>query len=231
MMMLGRFSFFFWFTLLLLVHEFGHTFVAYLYRWKITSITIYPFGGMTRFSEQLNRPIVEEFLILIAGPIAQQLGYFLFSFLGAPSIALIHYALLCFNLLPIVPLDGSKLVEIILQLFVPYRSSKYGVFFVSFVMGSILWYVSLFFHNLLGIVLCSYLTVQIVTYFRNIDRTTLKFLLERYLYSYHFRKKQVINGGDIRKMYRERSHIFYIDQTYYTEREILRKTFDLSRSL
>lgn len=231
MMLLGRFSLFFWFTLLLLIHEFGHAFVAYLYHWKIHSISIYPFGGMTTFSEQLNRPIAEEFFILVAGPIAQQLGYLFLSSWMSDSIIYIHYALLFFNLLPIVPLDGSKLAELILQRFFPYRLSKYSVFIISFIMGCILWGVSLFFHNLLGIILCSYLTIQLVVYFRNIDKTTLKFLLERYLYSYHFRKRQVIYGENIKKLYRERSHIFYIDKTYYTEREILRKTFDLSRSL
>ena len=88
---------------ILLFHELGHILMALILKWKIKRIIILPLGCMTEFNEKLNKPILEELLILISGPIFQLI---LYIFYKTPY----HYPLLFLNLLPIYPLDGSKFI-------------------------------------------------------------------------------------------------------------------------
>ena len=108
----GQFRLFSLFTLILIIHELGHLLGALFYHWRIKEVILLPFGGITIFEEHLNKPIWEEFIILILGPTFQILFAFLFPKIYSvpPMFYFYHYALLLFNLLPIYPLDGSKIV-------------------------------------------------------------------------------------------------------------------------
>ena len=108
--------------IIITVHELGHYLVACYYKWKIKEITFYPYGGLIVFDEFLNKPLFEELVILLGGPFFQILNYFLVFFLFKNNFLLLntwnlyynyHYYLLFFNLLPIYPLDGFKLFNIL----------------------------------------------------------------------------------------------------------------------
>ena len=70
----GNFKDFTLITLIIIIHELGHISAAIYYKWNIEKIIILPFGGITIFNEYLNRPIKEELIIALAGPIS---NYFL----------------------------------------------------------------------------------------------------------------------------------------------------------
>ena len=53
-----------------------------------------------------------------------------------------------------------------------------------------------------------------------------KFLLERFLYCFSFRKTKIIQGDDTTMMKRDHKHLFYFAHSYHTEQEILRRMFD-----
>lgn len=81
--------------------------------------------------EHGNRPISEEALVVLAGPFQHVLLFILLMqwghlFLPASVIEIaLHFnaVIFFFNLLPIWPLDGGKLVSLILSSFLPYRKS------------------------------------------------------------------------------------------------------------
>ena len=54
---------------------------------------------------------------------------------------------------------------------------------------------------------------------------TIVFLMERYLYSFSFKKRKKVKN--IGSMFRDYKHLFYIDNKYQTENEILQKRFDI----
>ena len=56
-------------------HELGHLFIASLIGYKDASIVIYPFGGITKYNGYLNSSINNEFLILLGGPLFQEILY------------------------------------------------------------------------------------------------------------------------------------------------------------
>ena len=78
---------------------------------------MYPTGGISKFSSELNVSRIKEFLVLINGPLVQVITYILLLkfYPYKNSIHLlkpIHYSILFFNLLPIYPLDDSKFIFI-----------------------------------------------------------------------------------------------------------------------
>ena len=73
----GYFYEFSLFTYLILIHELGHVLAGIYFKWNIKEIIILPFGGLTKFEELLNKPIIEEFIITIMGPIFQIIGYYI----------------------------------------------------------------------------------------------------------------------------------------------------------
>jgi len=109
------------FLSIILIHEMGHVLAASYFSWRIKKITLLPFGGVVEVDEHGNRPLIEEAIVTIAGPI-QHLFLIgmalllnelaLFPTFIYHSFIEFNLMVLVFNLLPIWPLDGGKLIYI-----------------------------------------------------------------------------------------------------------------------
>jgi stage IV sporulation protein FB len=220
---------------IIIIHEIGHVLASLYYNFNINKIYLYPFGGHIKFDEKLNRPLKEEFIILISGPILQIVGFYLFAFLN--YITLInfntfnmiinyHYSLLLFNLLPIYPLDGSKLINIILSKFLSFKKSHILMIYISyiFLILSIIFlkYVSISVNIYL---LLALLAIKTINEGKNHKDICNRFLLERYLYNFYFKTTKIIKGSKIYKMMRDKRHLFIIDNKEITEKELLKRRY------
>lgn len=115
-----------------LIHEFGHAAAAYRFGWTITKIELLPFGGVASIDTGSEHSFRQEFIVLISGPI-QHLWIPLLSFLLLPFsfwgdaqhriLLAQNAALLLFNLLPVWPLDGGRLLHLFLERMYPYKSA------------------------------------------------------------------------------------------------------------
>lgn len=215
---------------LIIIHELGHLFASKLYKWDLDKIAVYPFGGCVKFSEKVNRPIKEELIILLSGPIFQIVFFLFVYFLSIKGMLLsyrnlsifetYHYTLLIFNLLPIYPLDGGRILNLILNYFFPYKKSNKVIIVLSVLL--ILTIVPLY-KNLNFTFMGILLLTEIFIYLKNQNYLYNKMLLERYITPKKYKKLKVIKNKD--SMYKDKRHIIKYNDKYITEKEYLKKRF------
>lgn len=214
--------------ILIIFHEFGHYIISYLYKWNIDRITIYPFGGILYFDELIDKPLKEEFFITLGGPINQLIIFFIYYLFYKNNIIndnfyylIKHYNfyILIFNLLPIIPLDGSKLLNILLNKLFNFKLAYYLLILISFIETVALFYIIK--NNYSCYVMIVTLISSIFIEYKRRNYIFNRFLLEKYLYKNNFKKYHKINN--INKMKRNRKHIFVYKNNQYTEKDFIKK--------
>lgn len=105
--------------LIIFIHEMGHAVAASFFSWRVKRISFLPFGGVAEIDEHGNRPLKEEAIVTLAGPIQHlwllAVAFFLYEFNLISDFIYTNFVqfnlmILIFNLLPIWPLDGGKFV-------------------------------------------------------------------------------------------------------------------------
>ncbi len=226
----GHFNEFSLFLLIIIIHEFGHIISGILFKWRIKQINILPFGAITIFDEGLTKPLFEEFIIAIMGPIFQIIVYNVLK--SNYDVKSIHYSLLFFNLLPIVPLDGAKIMNILLNVFFPFKKSLLLTIVISVIWLSVLTFLLLINKlNLLFLLILFFLLARVYKELKSHQFIVHKFLYERFYLPKKYRHTKMLNGVDVTKMYKDHNHIFKVNNICYTEHEILRKMFDFKGKL
>ncbi|AXI09587.1 stage IV sporulation protein FB [Oceanobacillus zhaokaii] len=125
---------------LVFFHELGHLTMANSLKWRVRRIMLWVFGGVMDTDEHGTRPIKEEVLVTLAGPSQHILVYLLlfiispFNLVPASILELAFYyntAILLFNLLPVWPLDGGKLLFLFFSAIMPYKQAHQWIVLVS----------------------------------------------------------------------------------------------------
>ena len=215
-------------SVLLLIHECGHFFTAYFLNWQTERISFYPFGGISKFSHEINCPIKEELLVLLMGPITQYLFYlfiinntYLYNY--QDLLKTINYSILIFNLLPIYPLDGGRIVQAFICYLTSYALSFKITYLISYIFIFVV--IIIFIYNptiniLLIIVL---LFIKLSKEKRNIKYYLQKFILERYLHKYNFKKSKIVTST--KNFKRDYHHLIKLKDKYYSEEEYLKNKY------
>ena len=208
------------FSSIIIVHELGHIIGAIIFKWKIDRVILLPFGGITVFQENIDKSLKEEFIIAILGPLLQLVFYFLYF--DNPTFNQYNLTILLFNLLPIYPLDGSKIVNILFNEFISFKRSHILTIITSFI--TLLVVILSIKYNLLLYLILLFIVLEIIKEINKHNYYFNRFLLERYLYNNEYSKNKIIDN--IKKMKKQTKHIFKINNKYFTEREIIRNLFD-----
>lgn len=228
--LIGSFFPFLIITTLIIVHELGHYLTAKILKVPVEKIHIYPFGGHSKLNNNLNDPISKELLILIMGPITQIL-FFVFLIRGNylsndhELIRVYHYYLLIFNLLPIYPLDGGKLINLLTSIIYPFKKSLFYTIYLSYLITILLFSYLIVQAFTLNILLLFILVIiKIVEEDKKKNYIIKRFLLERYTKKFNFKKIKEVKHID--EFMRNKRHIILNNGHYYTEREVLRTKFE-----
>ena len=223
--------------LIIIIHEFGHIYFIKKYNYDIKSVELYPFGGITKIEKDLNAPIAHDLIITLGAFLFQIILFLIFYF--AFNFDLISYStytlfntynksIIIFNLLPIIPLDGHILLKCILEKIFTYKTSAI-ISIVFSIIGIICYLTYNYIYSINNYLIVTLLIYKTAIYIKNYDYLYNRFLLERYLNNYPYKKSKHENKISFKNFRRETLHFFKVGDKYVHEREILKKKFDKKR--
>ena len=217
----GMFKPFTFIFVLIFFHELGHAITGIVLGFKLDKIIIYPYGGVTKFNNLENTSLNKEIIMLLMGPIIQIVTYYILNyFFKYDYLKNYHLSILIFNLLPILSLDGGRLLNIFFNKIFSYRKSFYLSIFISILtIISLIIYCLYFYYNINLLFMSIFLLFKLYISFKDLKYSYQKFLLERYLYNFPFKKRKV--SKSIYDFSKECYH--YID--FYEEKDYLNKYF------
>ena len=198
--------------------------MARILGWKCIRITLYPYGGCSQFDVDINIPLWQELLVLIMGPITQIVFIYIIKYFVDTSnyILFEKYSrwILYFNMLPIYPLDGGKLINLILCRFISYYYAFQITIYISYFLFLSCFLTIIFFN--FNLVLFLIFILLGVTLLKEMKKSLLyyqRFLYERYLNDYSFKRIKKIEK--LKEMKRGTFHMI----SNVSEKEYLHKYF------
>ncbi|GGK16004.1 stage IV sporulation protein FB [Caldalkalibacillus thermarum] len=141
--------------MIVIIHELGHVCTALSLGWRLKKVELLPFGGVVEVEEHGNKSPREECWVIVAGPLTNVImiivaWLFLKLELWSPAFSYVfieyNLVILIFNLLPMWPLDGGKLLQLGFSLVLPYKKAIQhsllvsGGCFVFYVLGVIFFF-------------------------------------------------------------------------------------------
>ena len=203
-------------------HELGHITIALILKRKVKSIEFYPTGGYIRFEGKISENIYEDLLISISGVLFQIiLALALKTFKNNTMYSTFSFynnIIIIFNLIPLAPLDGHKIIKLLCELFIPYKKT-------FTIMYMVFWIISLALVLIKSELVLNNIFVSVFVISMNIieykNRLYLlnRFYLERMNYDFsHYKRVYIYN---VNKMYKNKYH-YICNQN---ERAYLRKKY------
>ncbi|WP_458463282.1 M50 family metallopeptidase [Paenibacillus sp.] len=177
------------------IHECGHAAAAALLGCRVVSIQMLPFGGVAVIEDGGNITALREIMIALAGPLQNMLmvgvvWLLQYGNLGDPVFLnyIIQGNLLIalFNLLPVLPLDGGKIVQALVSLWAPYYTTLMWTYRISILCstGVILVAISRWLTGDYGLplnilLIGLFLFYSNLTDYRNVPYRFIRFLMNR----------------------------------------------------
>lgn len=220
------------FTSIILIHELGHYAIAKLNKLHVEKIIIYPYGGIVKMNNPVNTPIKKELSVAISGIIFQTIFFLIITIMYKQGIirdyiynlfTIYNKSILMFNILPIHPLDGSKILNLLLSKILPFNLSNKINIIISIITLIILISINYYELNYTTFLILGVILDNIIKYYKQLKYIFNKFLLERYIYKITYNKTKKINK--INHMYKEKYHILRENNTYITEKQALYNKF------
>ncbi|MGN7468447.1 M50 family metallopeptidase [Brevibacillus sp. SAFN-007a] len=211
---------------IVLIHELGHVAMARELGWRVQEVQLLPFGGVATVENSYATDPLDEIAVALAGPFMNMVmmaASYLFWYTGVwtedwSRFFLVSNATIAlFNLLPIWPLDGGRIVLATLCWFMSYRQAALVSLTGSTLLAGILVGVSGFDLKFNLLIIGVYLLVTNIQSFLRFPYQFFRFLVEKY-----GRRQEAAAVQAIRvhpeetvlavshKLRRGRSHLFYV---------------------
>lgn len=126
------------------IHELGHVAAAKGFGWRVRRVELLPFGGVAAVDESTNVPAFQEFAVALCGPLqnawmAGMAALMLTAGLGDAEywqyFLQANVMIGLFNLLPVLPLDGGKMLTAALSYRISYHKTLVYALYVSLLLS------------------------------------------------------------------------------------------------
>lgn len=211
---------------IVIIHEFGHICFAHLFKRKVESINILPFGGLTKMSSLVSENIFEDLLISVGGIFFQTILGLILLLLNDRSLIdrntfeflnMYNMFIIAFNIVPICPLDGYKIIKLLSELFIPFKISFIISSTISFILLSILAIIfpDIFKDNIFIFIFLIFMTLEET---KNCSFIMNRFYIERMNHDFDYSPKKITRKE---KMFKNR--VNYIGKIH--EKKFLKDFF------
>lgn len=148
--------------IIVIIHEISHSLVAILLGYKIEEIAIFPLGGVVKLNKLMGVNPQHEILIASVGPLSNivmaLIAYAMFLNFRLTNELMVYFIyaniiITITNLLPILPLDGGRIVRCYLGYLIGMKNSTRILITVSKFITSLLFIMGLYFmqYNILNL--------------------------------------------------------------------------------
>lgn len=208
------------------IHELGHVAVAREVGWTVSEIQLLPFGGVATVEEEATAEPLDEIVVALAGPfmnVAMIFISFLFWWGGIWSTEWTSFFMKSnliiagFNLIPIWPLDGGRIVQALLTYVLPYRQASYLSLGASCLLSAVLCGLGLIYWQFNLAIISVYLATVNIQAFLRFPYRFMRFLMGKYVQGSHqqpvhsvFLEPTVSAIQAAYGMYKGCSHLFFV---------------------
>ncbi len=215
--------------IIVFAHEMGHVLVSKILKYEIENVTIYPFGGITKLYKEINVPLKNDFLLAIAGFLAQLILLIVINLINLNTHTyntFIEYNTLIFlfNLLPIYPLDGFFILETLLNKIFSFKKS-YNLSTILSILILITFILVFAKVNANYLVMTSFLIYKIVDRYKTRNLILNKFYLERYLKTIKYHKIINSKNSDLSLLKRDKYFYFWDKNRWSSEKKVLKNKY------
>lgn len=131
------------FLIITFLHEIGHLISAKIFKVKCRKITLTIIGGFIELDDYSSLSTIPKIIINLSGIIVNLLLFLLikvinFNFLDNNIISSYNLLMIIFNLLPITPLDGHKILKSLLETLFEEEYLKDCLFYLSLIILTII---------------------------------------------------------------------------------------------
>lgn len=189
----GHFNQYIVFSISILLHECGHLMMAFFFKWELEELKFFAFGGKMQFKGELNKSNKEDLLISSAGILMNVLIFVILIFLSELNLNPIYLKyihsfiwaqlfIIMYNLTPLPPLDGSRILGTVLSSLLPYRTSLKILCYFNFIFIVILSLFTFLYDFRQFYLVNSFLFYSTLKFNRQVQYLFQRFLLHKKIY-------------------------------------------------
>ncbi|MGM9971686.1 MAG: site-2 protease family protein [Anaeroplasmataceae bacterium] len=217
------------------LHEIGHLITIKLLKYDIYKFHILPFGLMIECNMNKNRRLLDDILVYISGIAVNIILIIIFILFKANKYYIyLNLGIVLFNIIPIIPLDGGRILLSLLSIKIRYKKVLLISSYISFICIIILIVLGVIYKELNIILISVYLLIYNVKNYSHMKSLFNDFLLGKYLYpnfylNYHYVKMDEI--GVENNFFKGKNNIFINKNNRYYEKNILKKKYKDKKTL
>lgn len=132
---------------IVLIHELGHVAAAKSFGWRVLRIELLPFGGVAETEDRGRSSAFQEAAVALAGPL--QNGWMALFAVAMGKLGLwgagwcdyfvqANVMIGVFNLMPILPLDGGKIMQAVISRLLPYYRTLTVCSMISLLLSAVM---------------------------------------------------------------------------------------------